>query len=201
MFHRALRLELHSAVGLTLIELLFTIAVFSIAAAISMAATRDALDELRTAMAARYLAGRVMQARIEAVRRSACIALRFEPTTDDYRFASFRDGNGNGIRAADIRAGIDVPLSGFEQMRDKFAGIRFGLMTGLPDVDGSPATGGDGVRIGTARILTMSPDGTATAGTLYLRSRRGQYAVRVLGATGRVRVLQYRPGDGTWVTR
>ena len=33
----------------------------------------------------------------------------------------------------------------------------------------------DGVRIGSARILTMSPSGTATSGTLYLQGRRAQY--------------------------
>ena len=48
--------------------------------------------------------------------------------------------------------------------------------------------------IGPAKILTMSPDGTATSGTLYLRGARSQYAVRVLGATGRTRVLKYDRG-------
>ncbi len=36
----------------------------------------------------------------------------------------------------------------------------------------------------------MSADGTATSGTLYVRGRKGQYAVRVLGVTGRTRMLQ-----------
>ena len=38
----------------------------------------------------------------------------------------------------------------------------------------------------------MSADGTATSGTLYVRGRRVQYAVRVLGVTGRTRMLQYK---------
>jgi hypothetical protein len=59
----------------------------------------------------------------------------------------------------------------------------------------------DGIRVGSSRILTLGPDGTATSGTLYLHGRRGQYAVRVLGATGRTRVLRFDTGTGRWLTR
>ncbi len=37
-------------------------------------------------------------------------------------------------------------------------------------------TGSDGVRIGVARILTTGPNGTATAGTLYVHGTNAQYA-------------------------
>ena len=47
----------------------------------------------------------------------------------------------------------------------------------------------------------MSPDGSATSGTLYVQGRRAQYAVRVLGATGRTRVLVYNPGMRQWTAR
>jgi len=86
-------------------------------------------------------------------------------------------------------------------MKEQCPGIRFGLLPGVPDADGNSTTDPDGVRIGSARILTMSPDGTATAGTLYLHGRRSQFAVRILGATGRVRVLQFHQGTRTWRTR
>ena len=187
--------------GLTVIELLLAVSVMATLGGIAVATTRDGIDELRTAMAARYLGARLMYARVDAVKRSASVALRFEPAADDYRYATYHDGNGNGVRTADIGANIDLPLTTFELLRDKFPGVRFELMPGVPDADGVTSPDRDGVRIGAARILTMSPDGTATAGTLYLHGRRSQYAVRVVGATGRVRVLQYRPGARTWVTR
>jgi len=79
--------------------------------------------------------------------------------------------------------------------------VRFGLLPGLPDVDGVADGGTEGVRIGTARMLTLSPNGTATSGTLYVQGRRAQYAVRVLGATGRTRILKYDTGAGTWISR
>jgi Type II transport protein GspH len=180
---------------------LFTLALSTTLAGLAIPVARDALDEMRTAMAARYLSARLMGARIEAVTRSASVGLRFEAAGSDYSYAAFRDGNGNGARAADVSAGIDSRLTAPETLGDRIAGVQFGLLAGVPDVDGDPDTGSDGVRIGTARILTMSPDGTATAGTLYLHGRKGQYAVRVLGITGRVRVLQYRQGSRQWVTR
>jgi len=79
--------------------------------------------------------------------------------------------------------------------------VRFGLADSVPDADGLRGTGTDGVRIGSARILTMSPDGTATSGTLYLQGKRAQYAVRVLGATGRTRVLAFDRGRQAWINR
>jgi hypothetical protein len=48
--------------------------------------------------------------------------------------------------------------------------------------------------------MSMSPNGSATSGTLYLHGRRGaQYAVRVLGATGRIRLLKYVEAQRRWV--
>ena len=113
----------------------------------------------------------------------------------------FVDGNGNGIRSAEITAGVDRPLENPRQLSDDFANVRFGLEIGRPDVDGVRNASADGVRIGSSRILTVSPDGTATSGTLYVLGRRAQYAVRVLGATGRTRVLKYDTGAGAWISR
>ncbi|HEX6260634.1 MAG TPA: hypothetical protein VFZ51_08255, partial [Woeseiaceae bacterium] len=135
------------------------------------------------------------------VRRSTCVALRFQPVGADYSFAPFEDGNGNGVRTVDIQSGIDRQVAPYERLGDKFAGIQFKLAPGVPDANGVSGTSEDGVRVGTPQILTMSPDGTATSGTLYLAGKGGQYAVRVLGATGRTRVLYFHPGDLTWYAR
>jgi prepilin-type N-terminal cleavage/methylation domain-containing protein len=187
--------------GFTLIELLFVVSIVATLTAMAIPATRDAIDELRAAMAARSLSSRLMYARIDAVKRSAAVALRFEPFGDDYRMTTVLDGNGNGIRTTEIQSGVDVPLTMGMTLKEQFPGIRFGLLPGVPDADGNSTTDPDGVRIGSARILTMSSDGTATAGTLYLHGRRSQFAVRILGATGRVRVLQFHQGTHTWRTR
>ncbi len=187
--------------GATLLEILFAVALTATAGALSIPVMGNTIDDVRTGMAARYVAGRLRSARMDAVRRSKATALRFEPVGEDYMFAGCADGNGNGVRSAEIGLGIDTVLGPRERLGDRFPNVRFELMPGVPDADGQIGTGTDGVRIGTARILTMSSDGTATSGTLYIRGRRRQYAVRVLGVTGRTRVLEYSPGDRLWTGR
>jgi hypothetical protein len=191
-----------TAEGYAAIDALLAAAVVMTMMAVSVPLTADATDAIRTGMAARYLEGRVMDARMHAVRRAARVALRFEPEGADYRFAEYADGNANGVRSAEISAGIDPELTPAERLRDRFTAVRFGLMAGIPDLDGtSSAMDGDGVRIGTSRILTLGADGTATSGTIYLHGRRVQYAVRILGATGRTRVLYFDTGANQWITR
>ena len=178
-------------IGTTLVEMLLAITVIVTMAALAIPFIGGTLDEVRTAMAARYVAGRIGATRLDAVRRSNAVALRFEPTAGDYIFAAFGDGNGNGVRSAEIRQGIDAAdWADSSGSATSFPGVRFELAAGVPDADGRAGTGQDGVRVGSPQILSMSSDGTATSGTLYIRGRRGQYAVRVLGATGRTRMLQ-----------
>jgi type II secretory pathway pseudopilin PulG len=187
--------------GLTLLELVFVIALTAVLAGVAVPLTGDALDDARTGAAARYMAGQIVSSRMDAINRSRSVALRFEASTPDYRVARYIDGNGNGVRTTEISRRIDPPDGVAKQIGDDFPNVRFGLADGLPDADGVRGTGTEGVRIGTAKILTMSPDGTATSGTLYLQGRRAQYAVRVLGATGRTRVLEYDTGRRTWISR
>jgi hypothetical protein len=187
--------------GLSLIELVFAGALGAVMIGVALPLTGDALDEARTSGAARYVAAQLVNCRMDAVNRSRSVALRFEASTPDYQIAAYVDGNGDGVRTTDIRVGVDRRLGMPRQVGDDFPGVRFGLASGLPDADGVTGTSTDGVRIGVARILTMSPDGTATSGTLYLQGRRAQYAVRVLGATGRTRVLKYDTGRRAWIAR
>lgn len=188
--------------GFTLIELLLFVAISATLLAIAVPLATSALDDMRTAMAARYLAGRILAARLDALQRSTCVGFRFEPSSADYLFSTYTDGNQNGIRTTDIASGVDPIDATGERLADRFASVRFGLAAAVPDLDGvRQMTDTDGVRIGSPKILTLSPDGTASSGTVYLRGARAQYAVRVLGATGRTRVFHYQRGANQWVLR
>ena len=103
-------------------------------------------------------------------------------------------------RRHDARPRVDSEVAHSEFLASLFPGVGFGLHSGVPDVDGSRSSGADGLRIGPSGILTIGPDGTATSGTLYVRGRRGQYAVRILGVTGRTRVLRFHAGTAQWTT-
>jgi type II secretory pathway pseudopilin PulG len=187
--------------GLTLIELLFALAVAILIAGMALPVTDAALDDLHTGAAARYVAGVVLNDRMDALKRARSVALHFEASGTDYVFGPYVDGNGNGVRTAEIRSGVDPAIGAGQRLSERFPGVTFGLQAGLPDADGVRSTSTDGIRIGSARILATGPDGTATSGTLYVKGRRAQYAVRVLGATARTRVMKFERGAGTWTSR
>jgi hypothetical protein len=49
-------------------------------------------------------------------------------------------------------------------------------------------------------LFSFSPDGTATTGSIYLTSHDGsRFAVRVLGATARVRIERYVTARDVWM--
>lgn len=186
--------------GLTLVELLFTLAIAATVMTMAIPEGVRARDEYRTRGAAQYLASRLAQARLGAIRGSRFVGLRFESAGADYAFRSVADGNGNGLKTAEILAGTDPSLTTPEQLDNKFVGVAFGILPGVPDADGQHVDSPDGVRVGTAGILSMNPNGSSSSGTMYVHGReRSQYAVRVLGATGRVRVLKYVESLRRWV--
>ena len=185
--------------GFTVLEVLFTTALIATVLSMALPVFSDAIDAQRSASAARYVAGRIYLARMEAVTRSTSVGLKFEAEDGEYAFTAYVDGNANGIRTLDIRAGVDRLLMDKERLAYNFPGVRFGLMPGVPEVDGAPdQANGDGVRIGSARILTLGENGTATGGTLYVHGRQRQFAVRVFGVTGRTRVIQYDAKSRKW---
>ena len=115
-------------------------------------------------------------------------------------YGTYVDGNGDGVRASDIKKGTDRRLGAIERLPDNYAGVDFGLLPGLPPVDpGSPAPGTDPIKLGSGNLLSYSAIGTSSAGSLYIRGRsKAQYTIRILGDTGRVRVLKFDPRSRRW---
>jgi len=186
--------------GLSLIELMLTLAVATTVSALAVPQAMHALDEYRTRAAAHYVAMRLGEARMAAIKRSSSVGLRFEPVGGDYRFTEVADGNGNGLRSTDVQRGDDPAISAPDMLAWHFNGVAFGILEGVPDADGAPATSTDGLRFGSSRLLSMDPNGSSSSGTLYVHGRgRSQYAVRVLGVTGRTRVLRYLEAGRVWV--
>jgi prepilin-type N-terminal cleavage/methylation domain-containing protein len=186
--------------GYSLIELVCSMAIAGSLASLAIPGLLANIDALRAIGAARYVTARLQRARTEAVARSADVALQFVSTTSGYVYAVYVDGNGNGVRTADIQQGIDRELMPPERLPALFTGVDFGVLPGLPAVDsGSSAPGTDPIKLGSSNILTFSPIGTASSGSLYILGRRGaQYVVRVSGETGRARVLKFDPGAWRW---
>jgi hypothetical protein len=150
------------------------------------------VDRSRTVAAAHYLKQQCGAARIQAINRSAKVGLRFRPEGGDYAMQAFVDRNWNGVRAVDIDAGIDLPLGPPDLLSVNFPGVRIGLGHGL---------GEDPVKLGAGGVLTFSPVGTATPGSIFVLGKDGtQFAVRVLGATARTRLEEYDARRKKWVS-
>ena len=189
-----------SETGATLVDLVAACAVTAILAAVSIPSVQAARERDEPRMAARYLAQRLQLLRVHAVRRNRMVAMRFDPDLIG-RMTPYVDGDGDGVLQGDIDRGIDTPIETPGQLSDFFAGVSLLLRTDVPAPDGSGLlTGGsDPVRIGSTNFLSFSPLGSATSGTIYLAARAGpQMCVRVLGGTGRVRVMWFDRASGTW---
>jgi type II secretory pathway pseudopilin PulG len=187
----------------TLVELLFAMGVAATLAAVSIPQLTASLDDVRAGAAARLVAATLQQTRMEAVRRGRAIAVRFRQTGAGYEFAVYADGNRNGVRAEDITAGRDPQIRAPRRLPDAFPGVDFGAAPGLPAVDasGSPP-GADPIRLGASDMVTFTPLGTATTGSLYVRGKHDvQYVVRVFGETGKTRVLKFNRWSGAWNPR
>ncbi len=186
--------------GCSLVELLFVLSTAATLTAVAVPPLSAALDDYRTAGAVRYISTRIQRTRMEAISRSRNTAMQFVQTGAGYAFGIYVDGNGDGVRALDVQNGIDRRLGAIERLPDNYAGVDFGLLPGLPPVDpGGPPPGIDPIKLGTSNLLSYSSIGTSSSGSVYVRGRgQRQYVVRILGDTGRIRVLKFDPHARQW---
>jgi prepilin-type N-terminal cleavage/methylation domain-containing protein len=188
--------------GYSLLEVLVAITLMVIVSGAAIPLASSGVERSRAVGAASYVAGRMALARYEAVRRSACVAIRFIAQPDGYLLQSFVDGNRNGVLTRDIALGLDPPISAGERLDYHFSGVEFGIQPNVTGIDPGPFNTSDPIQIGSSTLLSFSPTGSSTSGTLFIRSVRGhQFAVRLLGATGRTRILEFNFGERLWVAR
>jgi prepilin-type N-terminal cleavage/methylation domain-containing protein len=188
--------------GYSLLEMLMAMTLIVIAGGAGVPLAHSSVDRSRAAGAAGYMAGRMALARLEAVRRSAYVAIQFRAGSDGYWLQSYVDGNRNGVRTADIAQGVDLPITADERLDFHFSGVDFGIQPGVTGIDPGPFNTNDPIQIGSSTLLSFGPTGSSTSGTLFIRGLRGtQFAVRVLGATGRTRIFEFNAGAGTWLAR
>ncbi len=183
-----------------MIELVFALGLAATIGAVAIPETLAAVDEARATGAARYVATRLQQARMEAIARNTATAVKFTPTASGYSLVVYVDGNRNGVLSRDIQSGVDRAVAPVERISDQFPGVTFGTVAGLPPVDpSSTAPGSNPIRLGSSDMAAFSPIGTATSGSLYLLGRRNiQLVVRIFGETGKTRVLRFNAGTNQW---
>ena len=188
--------------GAALIDVLAAASVSAIVAAVAVPVVGGTLDRERTRVGAQHLAGQLQRARLESLKRGASVALRLSITgTERAEMRLYVDGNGNGVTERDIDGGIDRPLTPPMWLDAHARDVSLRINQLVEDIAGSGelAPGDDPLRIGHSAFVTFSPLGSATSGTMYVAARRGpQMAVRVFGATGRIRVLRFDAQARRW---
>ena len=187
--------------GFTLVDTVVAAALCSIMGAMAVPLIGGTLDRERTIIGAQYLAGQLQRARLESLKRGRAVAVRLEVTGDRTSVQLFLDEDGDGVRQADIDGGIDRALNPLEHLDDRSRDISLRVNQVIVDAGGSGEIqpGSDPLRIGNTALVAFSPLGSSTSGTLYVAGHRGpQMAIRIFGATGRVRLLTFDPSARTW---
>ena len=187
--------------GAALIDIIAATAVVVIVTAIAVPVVGGAMERERTTVGTQFLAGQLQRARLAALSRAVPVAVRIEIVDDRTSLRLFMDGNGNGVLQKDIDKGLDPPLSPLHWVDEQARDVSLRINQAILDAGGSGTleAGDDPLRIGNSSLLTFSPLGTATSGTLYVAAQRGpQMAIRVFGATGRVRVLMFDAQTRQW---
>jgi hypothetical protein len=139
-------------------------------------------------------------ARSYAISKNRNVGLKFRKNGDRYEWALYADGNGNGVRTAEIASGVDryLGLSYPWSRNDVLPGIMTG--TRVPDPSGGYLDRiDDPIRFNSSDICSFSAMGECTPGSVYLwDARDGMAVLRVFGGTAKLRCLYYRRGERGW---
>lgn len=192
-----------AAAGYTLIEILVVLAVLAVVMAFGLPAVLDATARMRVNLAAAEAATTLRLARMTAVRSRTYVAVRFERRGGTVTWAMYGDGDGDGVRARDVRSGVDPELQAPLPLRRTGGSVDLGFPPGKPprDPSGRGRLGrlDDPIRFNRSDMASFSPLGASTPGSLYFTDGKRQLAVvRVFGVTGKVKVMAYDPESEEW---
>jgi hypothetical protein len=189
---------------MTAAEILVAIAVLAALVLAAAPAAAHLRNGGRAAAGARWVATSFAAERWRAVTLARAGGYHFAPDAGVWSWLAVEDGNGNGLRTAEVRTGTDRARDLRRRLGRDVDGVEFGIPPGGPFPEAPPGTGTigsgeDPVRFGRSDLVSFSPDGSASSGTLYVTDGMdGLFAVVLFGPTARVRVWRYDRRSGRW---
>lgn len=183
--------------GFSLPETLVVSALMGLMAMVGMGSTERLMEQSSTRALNQVVRGLTGYAACRAAMERTYVAVAFEQGERGANARLYADGDGDGVTREDIERGMDRPLGAPVFLREgrAYLGLPEAVKT---DPKGNTLNGQDPIRFGRSSMLSFSPLGTSTPGSLYLRSASGKeaWAFRVAGIDGRIR--SYRWWKGKW---
>lgn len=191
--------------GFTMVDLLVAIALLGLLVGIAWPRINIWFGAVRTRMAAGEVAGALAQARLDAIRHQAKVAVRFETLEDGtVVMTEYKDGDRDGVLSRDIRGGVDTQEKASRRLSALDGKIHFGFLYGeAPTEIGDPSRRiqrlMDPIRFNRSDMASFNPNGTATPGTVYLTDgHTSLVAVRVSSMSGLISIWTYDRKTELW---
>lgn len=190
--------------GAGLLDVLVALAIVALAVLAAAPAVVALRGHGRAEAGARYLSGLFAAERFRSVAVHRARGFWFERVADGWRWHEVVDGNGNGLRTAEIRDGTDATVAGPFRLEDRVSRVRLGIPGGGPYPDIPPRRGvlheeDDPVRFGRSDVVSFAPLGSASSGTIFVTDgERGLCGVVLFGPTARLRVWRFDRKEWRW---
>lgn len=190
--------------GFSLLELLVVMALIGILLLFSATDLRGAQRRRDFENFARELVDLLETCRWRAISEGTYAGAVITRADAGYSAILYLDGNGNGIRIQDISNGVDLQFRGPVILRRAMGDVEAGYLS-VPVPQIPPRTGfitdlSDPIRFGRSDIISFSPQGDSSSGTIYLacHSQSEMYALVLYGATARLTLWKLRSNQ--WQT-
>jgi len=197
---RPLEPQDHGDAGVTLLEITLVLGLVVLVGASGVSMLRAMQAQRAGREAARTLLHDLQQVAQRARASGEARAVRFTLEGASDTFVEFVDGNGNGIKLAEVEAGTDAP-AGPPRLAFQEGRARLAIVRAVPSTDHATTlpAGASPVRFGVSPLVVFTPRRTGSSGSLYVAGPDGrQYAIRILGTTMRWRLLCLDEESETW---
>ena len=191
--------------GFQLVELLVTAAVAMIAVGIATPPVLEWAAARQVRLAAAEVGSALALARAYAVTHAVHVGVKFRVAgSGAVSWTLHRDGDGDGVRTNDIDAGVDPQVAPARHLLHFGRQVRLGFPPGVPPRDPADPRRrldrlDDPIRFNRSDIASYNPLGGSTPGSVYVTDGRSRLAaLRVLAATGRMRVIVYDAQTEEW---
>lgn len=195
-----------ASAGLTLTELVLSVALVGLLTTALIPAVANVRSAALAAAGARQMVVTLHALRWKSVSLGRSHGLFFDQQPGGWIWYVVRDGNGNGLRTAEVLDGRDPTLSGPHRLEDSIPGVTLGFPTDRPIPRVPPAEGPidhleDPVHFGNTDLVGFGPLGTASSGTIYVSDQLHRlYAIVLFGKTARITVWRYHARNGQWTS-